>query len=127
MKKVLLLTMLLVCGCGKKLECTYENKTSNSVEKHNIVITFDEDIPTKMSTILTFESDDEEILKSFKENIKTAKENLDEGMTSKITNKDNSVSLTFSKELEKDEKVINGINDYENIKSYFEENGYSCK
>ena len=37
------------------------------------------------------------------------------------------ISLIISKKIDKDEKVVDGTNDYEGIKSYFIDKGYTCK
>ena len=127
MKKLLLIVTLLMVGCSKKLVCTYENTTSKYTEKQKITITFNDDIPTNMDTVLSFESDEEEVIKTFKENVETVKNDLEKEIESKIEEKDNSISLTFSKKIGKEDKIISGTNDYTNIKLYFEDNGYVCK
>lgn len=127
MKKMMLLMLVLTVGCSKKLVCTYDNSTSKYSENQSITITFEEDKPTKMSTTLTFKSDDKNTFNTLKENVLKAKENLPDIMDSTIKENEDSISLTFSSELVENDKVISGTNDYENIKKYFQENGYTCK
>lgn len=127
MKKMMLLMLVLTVGCSKKLVCTYDKSTSKYSENQSITITFEEDKPTKMSTTLTFKSDDKNTFNTLKENVLKAKENLTDTMDSTIKENEDSISLTFSSELVEKDKVISGTNDYENIKKYFQENGYTCK
>lgn len=127
MKKLLLVMLVFVVGCNKKLECTYENESTKYVEKQSVIIKFSEDVPKSMETTLTFVSDDEEVFSMLKSNIESVKSNLDSNINGKIEEKDNSISLIISKDIDKDEKVVDGDNDYEGIKSYFTDKGYTCK
>ena len=80
-----------------------------------------------METTLAFISDDEEMFSMLKSNIESVKNNLDSDISGKVEEKDNSISLIISKKIDKDEKVVDGTNDYEGIKSYFIDKGYTCK
>ena len=119
--------LILTVGCSKKLVCTYENNASSYTEKQEIILDFDEDIPTNMKTTLTFSSDDEDTFNTLKENINDVKSNLDSSMNGTVKENDGSISLIITKKIGKDEKVIEGTNDYDNIKKHFIDNGYTCK
>ena len=127
MKKLLLIVLFFVVGCSNKLECTYENKSTKYVEKQSVIIKFNENSPKSMETTLAFISDDEEMFSMLKSNIESVKNNLDSDISGKVEEKDNSISLIISKKIDKDEKVVDGTNDYEGIKSYFIDKGYTCK
>ena len=44
-----------------------------------------------------------------------------------ISTGENEITLTFSEKYNDDAKIIDGTNDYKNIREYFSNNGYTCR
>lgn len=124
-KLILLVSIFLASGCSKTLTCTNESKDNNSTQKSEVIIKFDGDKPTEMKTNIIFKTDSEETFNTYKKNFEKVLETMD--IEGDISTGKNEITLTFSEKYNDDAKIIDGTNDYKNIREYFSNNGYTCR
>lgn len=124
-KLILLVSIFLASGCSKTLTCTNESKDNSSTQKSEVIIKFDGDKPTEMKTNIIFKTDSEETFDKYKNNFEKVLETMD--IEGDISTGENEITLTFSEKYNDDAKIIDGTNDYKNIKEYFSNNGYTCR
>lgn len=128
---ILLIGIIILSGCSKKLTCTYQSETDNN----KIVINFKEDkvISVKEENKKTFDSLDAHIDLYNEEQIETYKvlDNIN-GVTYDVKEKKNDVITTVNVDYE----IYNSNNNlikinkdmtYDNIINLYQSNGYSCK
>ena len=78
-----------------------------------------------MKTNIIFKTDSEENFNTYKKNFEKVLETMD--IEGDISTGENEITLTFSEKYNDDAKIIDGTNDYKNIREYFSNNGYTCR
>lgn len=138
MKKVLVLGLactLFLTGCGgKKLECSMEDKESGMTTKSEVSAKFkgDKVKNAKISYSIELTDDMKEYLDTFKSQIeKEYEEYNSDGIKANVSVDGNKITAVVKMNADKmteeelDEQGVEG--DYETIKTYFEELGFTCK
>lgn len=133
MKKYLILLVLLICGCANKqtLTCTYIDQTSiYGTKKITDTIIFNNTIPVIYKKNINFTLNNEikensKIYKTIKLEAKTLKKYI-KGKY-KITRENETIKMNFTSNKKFNLNYITTNNEYENIKTDYENKGYECK
>ena len=117
MKKILLvLSVMLLTGCGNKLVCNLETSEENYESKQKITFKFDSSDKVNDVTVdYTMIFEDEETAKTYKNVFETLDDNYE------INLEKNEINIISTKNYDQYKE------NKEELKKQFENNGYSCK
>lgn len=126
---ILILFLTGVLG-GKKLTCSKEDSYDGMTKRKELVISFKDDKPSKLTTKQTIDYGTNTVYKEMiKEQFDAEYEySKEQGYDAKLTSGDTSYTLTITV---KKEDIESSVDDeeatYEELKEYYEDEGYTCK
>ncbi len=118
---IVVLSVLLITGCGneEKITCNKTNDVSGSTLNTEVVTSFKDDYATKSDVKIVAECENEDIAKGFAKQYEGK-----EGHTVKVDK--NKVTVKYKTTVDEESKKADE-NKKSQVKTYYENQGYTCK